>query len=82
MMDKSKLNFIDVATPKMGRVVYTNTYWICKNGDLETALFYGDSPQCNTNKSIVQNFADRKLWGDDCDLQIVFAPVSYVPNRN
>lgn len=80
-MAHPKFNFKDIATPKSGLQVYTNSYWLCKNGDTTKALFFGDSPQCNANLKICEWTPKHNMY-KDFNLQIVFVPVAYVPIRN
>lgn len=82
MSTKLKINFKDVQTPHMGRTCYTNTWWICLHGNATSALFCGDSPQCNTNKSICDHFLNKGLYGDQQNLEVVFLSVAYVPRRD
>lgn len=81
-MKQMNINFKDVQTPLMGRIVYTDTYWICLHGNATSALFCGDNPQCNRNKAICEHFLNKGLYGEQKNLEIVFLPVAYVPNRN
>lgn len=78
---KTKFNFKDVVTPKAGLVVYTDSYWMCESGNPKKALFYGDSPQCNKNKTICENSSDNKIY-KKMGVEVVFIPVAYVPSRN
>lgn len=79
-MRDPKFNFKDICTPKSGLQVYTDSWWMCENGDTKKALFYGNSPQCNKNQKICEYSAGNKMYAD-MDLQIVFVPVAYVPIR-
>lgn len=74
-------NFKDIETPKGGLQVYTNSYWLCENGDTKKALFFNDSPQCNSNKQICEWSFKNKMY-QNLNLEIVFVPVAYVPIRN
>lgn len=79
-MKNPKFNFKDIKTPKSGLQVYTDSYWLCENGDTTKALFFGDSPQCNRNKKICESTSDHKMY-KEFNLSIVFVPVAYVPIR-
>lgn len=75
-----KFNFKDISTPTGGLIVYTDTYWMCENGDTKKVLFYDDSPQCNSNRLICEAIFDNKMY-ESMNLQIVFVPVAFVPIR-
>lgn len=75
-----KFNFKDIETPKNGLQVYTDSYWLCENGDPKRALFYGDSPQCNSNKLICTHTFQHKMY-QNMNLEIVFISVAFVPIR-
>jgi len=80
IMKKYEFNFRDIETPKNGYQVYTDTYWLCENGDIKRALFYGESPQCNKNKKICELSYDLSNYAH-MNLQTVFVPVAYLPIR-
>lgn len=79
-MANPKFNFKDIATPKGGWQVYANSYWLCENGKPEKALFFGDSPQCNSNQKICEWTMKHDMY-KEFNLQIVFVPIAYVPIR-
>lgn len=70
----------DVTIPRHGLIVYTNNYWYCQDGDPTKALFAGDSPQCNKNKSIMDNQINN-LHYKGFNPKVVHIPVAYVPER-
>lgn len=75
-----KFNEIDVTEPVSGRTVYRGAYWVCVEGDPKRALFYGSSPQCNTNKSIVERNLNTLYKG--LKVSALFIDIAYVPNRS
>lgn len=78
---KDMFNFKDIETPKSGLQVYTNSWWLCENGDPKRALFFNDSPQCNSQKKICEWSFKHKMYQDK-NLEVVFVPVAFVPIRN
>lgn len=72
-------NTRDVTIPKSGLVVYSNSYWLCEDGDPQKALFYGLSPQCNRNERIVNRVLRNNKLYKDKNLEVVFIPIAYVP---
>lgn len=82
---KTQFTTKDVETPKEGSTVYLNRYWICVDYDLKRALFYGNSPQCNSNKEVhstkQMEYYDKNFKSEGV-LTIVFAPISYVIKNN
>ena len=64
-----------LTTPHDGDTVYTNRYWQL-TADNEV-LFYRrySSPQCNSNKRIVERLGGHDFPGST----IVFVPVAYLP---
>lgn len=77
-----KFNLKDVTTPVQGLVVYKDAYWLCADGDTKKALFYGDAPQCNKDKRILEWSLKSKSYTTMGDLQIVFIETAFVPQRN
>lgn len=71
----------DVTTPKNGLVVYTKSYWVCVDGDPTKALFYGTSPQCNTNESITKWMLKGDLY-KAYNVSVVYIETAFVPERN
>lgn len=72
----------DVVTPKPGLMVNGPCYWLCEDGDPKKALFYGDSPQCNSDKRIPESMLKSRIYEGVRNLQIVFIQTSYVPRRD
>lgn len=70
---------IDVETPREGRVLICNMYWLCKDGDPKQAIFYNGTAQGNKHKSIPErmvNFTEEKTgW----NIEIVFIENGYRP---
>lgn len=62
----------DLTTPKEGRTCYLNRYWIVHPE--KGATFYKNiqSPQCNTNKQMVEVWVNRFPG-----YQVVHIPVAY-----
>ncbi len=79
-----KFEIRDVTKPKNGLIVYSNSYWICIDGNPGKALFYGTSPQCNNNKLISETLLKNKqVYPDNLgNLQVVFIEIAFVPQRN
>lgn len=77
----SNFNLKDIVTPQNGLVVYSNAYWLCSHGDPTKALFYGDSPQANQNRKILEWLLKTKQYSERGDLQIVFVETAFVPER-
>lgn len=75
-------NLKDVVTPKHGLVVYTDAYWLCSEGQPSKALFYGDYPQANRNRKIVEWSLNTKQYAERGDLKIVYIETAYVPERH
>lgn len=75
---KSVYNTKDITTPKSGLEVYKDKFWLCEGGDPKKALFYGASPQCNSDKRI----QERALALSPVNTQIVFMETAFVPQRN
>lgn len=61
-----------LTTPREGALCYLNRYWLVTDAD--EALFYKHytSPQCNTDKSIVERRLKRP------GTKVVFVPVAYI----
>ena len=70
---------IDVTQPKEGYRVALNRYWLCTEGDLTRAIFFGNSPQCNTKESISRMGIVLAKDGTGWPVDVVFAPISYIP---
>lgn len=69
----------DLQTPKNGYICLLDRWWIVSNGE---ALFYHNSPQCNTVKEIAERVSKNGLY-DDMNVSIEFVPVAYVlPSRD
>lgn len=67
----------DVTKASTGKIVYSNYYWICKDGDPKQALYYGDAPQCNLNEDLASKYADildKKL---NYSVSPVFLEIAY-----
>lgn len=78
-----KFNTKDIITPKEGLVVYKNRYWFCENGDATKALFYENSPQCNSNILIQEGTLGLKMYQDYPNkIEIVFVETAFVPRRD
>lgn len=71
-------NFKNIETPDNGEQVYRNHYWLCENGDTEKALFYGNSPQCNTNELICKLMISKKQYQGK-NLEVVFVDLAFAP---
>lgn len=78
---KAKFNTQDITIIKTSMIVFKDYYWMCENGDITKALFYGTSPQCNTKKSIVEHLMKDGAY-QNLSAQIVFVPIAYVPQPN
>lgn len=76
-----KFSTKDVTEPKSGLVCYTESWWICLDGDPKKALFYGSSPQCNKDKRIGEHLLKGDLY-KGMNVSIVFIDVAYVPQRD
>jgi hypothetical protein len=76
---KNKYHTIDVTQPIQGRVVMTDQYWLCKDGDPTQAIFFGESAQCNRNKEIVERMLQYTRDRSDWDVEVVFFEVAYRP---
>jgi hypothetical protein len=76
---KNKYHTIDVTQPIQGRVVMTDQYWLCKDGDPTQAIFFGESAQCNKNELILKNFLQYTRDRSDWNVEIVFLEVAYKP---
>jgi hypothetical protein len=81
-MATAKFTTKDVTTPKPGLMVYGPSYWMCEGGDPKKALFYGTSPQCNKNRSMVEHIMNNGLYTGISNLQIVYIETSFVPDRD
>ena len=70
-----KMPVEDLTTPAAGRIVYGASYWIVTADN--NVLFYKGyySPQCNSNKAIVERFSRP------ADSSIVFIPIAYLPHN-
>jgi len=77
----SKFNFKDVTEPATGMTVYRDCYWLCENGDETKALFSGNSPQCNSNKAILEWALARPMYSN-MNLQSVFIPLAFAPSQD
>lgn len=77
-----KLTEQDVTTPKEGLVCYLNSHWLCVDGDPKRAMFFGTSPQANTNEQIGHHLLKTNPIYDGLNLQVVHIPIAYVPNRH
>lgn len=73
--DYSQVSLDELQRPKDGFVCYLNRYWLVHNGN---ALFYGNSPQCNKDKRVVEYCLKSNLNADN--LECVFVPIAYVSN--
>ncbi len=76
---KDKYHTIDVTLPIGGRVVMTNLYWLCKDGDPTQAIFFNESPQCNNSKEIVEKYLQYTTIRSGWDVEIVFLETAYRP---
>jgi len=66
-----KVSIEDLTTPKPGYLVHGPAWWAITSDGY--ALFYKSSPQCNTNKSVVERIRP------DCTPQYI--PLSFEPHR-
>jgi hypothetical protein len=56
---------------------------MCENGDPKKALFYGTTPQANSNKELAERYIDKDMYTDfSNNLQVIYLEVAFVPNRN
>ena len=76
---KNKYHTIDVTQPIGGRVIMSNLYWLCKDGDPTQAVFFNESPQCNKYKKIVERYLQYTIDRSDRDVKIVFLETAYKP---
>lgn len=67
---------VDVTKPIEGRVVITNSYWQCVDGNPEKALYFGETPQCNKNKAVSERLCKNLLEEKD-NVKVVFIEVAY-----
>ena len=71
----------DISTPKNGYTVYKDRWWACF-GDEKKAIFYGNSPQCNSSKEIAQHvtngYKDELEKHYEEEVNFVFVPIAYV----
>lgn len=67
----------DVNIPYHGATVYTDTWWVCIDGDSSKALFYDDRPQCSKDKQIVE-FGIKNGTYTDMKVGLVFIEVAYI----
>lgn len=73
---KKDFKEVDITVPKEGRVILMNRYWACVKGVPTKALYYGNSPQCNKNESIMKWTNDRLFTKED-NVHVVFVPIAY-----
>lgn len=71
----------DLQSPKNGYICFMDRYWLVTEGKV---LFYGTSPQCNTDQAVVDHILAQGLAAQDFpNLECVFVPVAYLPpNRD
>lgn len=69
LSDYTLMPLEELTTPKEGRVVKLNRWWLVHDGK---ALFSEDRPQCNYFRSAVELLAPK-----GCAIE--FIPVAYVP---
>jgi hypothetical protein len=74
-----KYKTVDVSKPVHGRVVYTNTYWACIDGDPKQAVFNRNTAQCNKIKAIAERLALAAETETGIIVKTVFLPLSYCP---
>jgi hypothetical protein len=74
-----QFNTKDVTEPKDGLVVYRSAYWLCVNGDPTKALFYGNTPQCNSNILVQEWMMKQDMYAKRGDLQITYIETAFVP---
>lgn len=74
-VDYIRMSLSDLTTPKGGRIVMTDRWWVVTED--EHVLFYRSygSPQCNSNKAITERLAPSAGG------KPVFVPVAYVPHN-
>lgn len=85
MIDYEKIGVVDITQPKHGCKVYTNMYWNCIEDETK-ALFYGTTPQCNSDERIMQMVGlardkeniEKKMGGR---MKVIFVPVAYFNDK-
>ena len=70
---------LDVVTPKEGRVLICDTYWLCKDGDPRQAIFYNDVVQGNKHKSIPDRLLEYTRKRTGWNIEVVFIETGYRP---
>ena len=76
---KTKYHTIDVTQPVQGRVVMTNQYWLCKDGDPKQAIFFDETAQCNGHELIVKRALEYTIKKSGWNVEVVFFEVAYRP---
>lgn len=70
---------VDVATPLSGRLLMTDCYWLCRDGDPKQAIFFNDTAQCNKHKSIPERMIEFTERRTGWSVGVVFVPFAYRP---
>lgn len=78
----SQYNFKNIVEPKSGLIVYRDAYWLCKDGDETQALFYGNSPQANKNRKILEWSLSKDMYKNIEGLEIVHVEIAFIPQRD
>jgi len=73
----SFVDLVDLQTPKNGYVCMLDMYWLTTDGK---ALFYGTSPQCNSDERVISHVltTNAYLLGQFTDLQCTKIPIAYI----
>ena len=71
----------DLTTPKEGYVCMLDRFWLVSDGK---AMFYGNSPQCNSDVRVIQHALTRNAASNNLpNLSVVFVAVAFVrPSNN
>ena len=70
-------NTQDVTTPSDGKVVIANKFWLCRDGDPKKAIFFGETPQCNSHQEIPYRMLDYTESKTGWDVEIVHIDLAY-----
>ena len=68
-----KVPLAEITTPKAGLVCYPASWWLVID---ECVLFYGSSPQCNTDRRVVDYMLTKRQYpgAEVRELGITFLP--------
>ena len=72
----------DVTEAEAGLTVYTDSWWLCVDGDPKQALFFGKSPQANSKERLAKHILETNSLYDGMNLKVTHIPVAFVPPRD